>query len=52
MKPEEKALQLQETRTSVKRKAQEITEESVAKMVCQEALKSSLMGVKGLKDTF
>ncbi|GFR93757.1 hypothetical protein ElyMa_006234300 [Elysia marginata] len=55
MKPEEKALQLQKTRTSVKRKAQEITEESVDKMVCQEALKSSLItyqDVKGLKDTF
>ena len=55
MKPEEKALQLQKTRTSVKRKAQEITEESVRKMVCQEALKSNLIiyqDVKGLKDTF
>ncbi|GFR80648.1 hypothetical protein ElyMa_000586500 [Elysia marginata] len=55
MKPEEKALQLQKTRTSVKRKAQEITEESVGKMVCQEALKSNLItyqDVKGLKDTF
>ena len=55
MKPEEKALQLQKTRTSVKRKAQEITEESVGKMVCQEALKSSLItyqNIKGLKDTF
>ena len=55
MKPEEKALQLQKTRTSVKRKAQEITEESVGKRVCQEVLKSSLItyqDVKGLKDTF
>ena len=55
MKPEEKALQLQKTRTSVKRKAQEITEESVRKMVCQEALKSNLItyqDAKGLKDTF
>ncbi|GFR62285.1 hypothetical protein ElyMa_000126400 [Elysia marginata] len=53
MKPEEKALQLQKTRTSVKRKAQEITEESVGKMVYQEALKSSLItyqDVKGLKE--
>ena len=47
MKPEEKALQLQKT-------TQEITEESAEKMVCQDALKSSLItyqDVKSLKDT-